>query len=141
MIRALDDANFVRICKLAAVAASIGICLAGASFLLRGNLRQIAAGAVAGLAVSTVTMLVETYRRCGPADTGPGAAIRKAQRGRAGVAIGLLLASVLTGVLRALHADWFVGGLVTGFFAFFGLMVSPLFWTPPSRRVAPSPRA
>jgi hypothetical protein len=141
MFRAVDDANFVRFCKLAAIAGAVGLLLAAASFLLHGSLRQMSAGAAAGLVFTIATGLVNAYRRRGPPEAAPAAAAKTARRVRAAVIIGTLVGGTALVPVRLLHAEWFAAGFFISFFAFLALMVSPLFWTRPSPRVESSPRA
>ena len=141
MLRALDDANFIRFCKLSAVAGGVGLLLFGASFVLPGNLWQITAGAATGLAFTIMTGLLNAYQRSGRADTTPAATEKKARRGRTVVVAGMLVGSLGLVPLQALHAEWFAAGFFVGFFAFLALMVSPLFWARSSPRPESSPRA
>ena len=141
MVRAPDDANFIRFCKLAAVAGGVGLLLAGASLVLQGRLWQLTAGAATGLAFTIATGLLNAYQRRGAADTTPAATEKKARRGRAVVVIGTLVGGLALVPLQALHAEWFAGGFFIAFFAFLALMVSPLFWTGSSPRPQSSPRA
>jgi cyanate permease len=141
MVRAVDDANFVRFCKLAAVAGGVGLLLVGASFVLEGRLWQITAGAATGLAFTVATGLLNAYRRRGPAEATPAATEKKARRGRAVVVIGTVVGALGLVPLRALHAEWFAAGFFIAFFAFLALMVSPLFWTRSSARPESSRRA
>jgi hypothetical protein len=135
------DASFTRICKLALISGSASLCAAGASFLLRGDLRQLTAGATAGLTLITAIALAEAYRRRGPLDASPAAMEKKARRGRTFTIIGVLSGSLAWVPVRLLHAEWLAAGCCIGVFFFVGLMVSPLFWTRPSPRIETSPRA
>ena len=135
------DANWLRICKLALISGGASLCGAGASFLLRGHLREIAAGVASGLAFAAVALLVGALRRRGPLDTSPAAAARKARRARMAVVIGTPLGTVALVFIRLLHAEWFAAGLGLGIFAVFSLVVSPLFWTRSSRLADTSPRS
>lgn len=143
MIPTVKDAQFVRICKLAILAAAIDCCLAGALFFLDGTLRAITAAGVAGLAFAVAASLVEAYWRRGPVDVNNRAVVeKKARRARAGVTIGVLLGFYIFLVpVRMFHAEWLVAGFYIGLFFFLGLMLSPLFWGLPNRRVALSARS
>jgi hypothetical protein len=135
------DANFIRICKLALVSGGAGFCAASAAFLLQGDLRRITAGLTAGLMFATVAALADAYRRRGPLDASPAAQEKKARRGRTLTVIAILLGNIALVAVRLLHAEWLAAGFGLGIFAFFGLMLSPLFWAMPSSRVETSPRA
>ena len=135
------DAHFTRTAKLAVIAAAIDVCMVGASILLRGDLRQIAAGVAAGLTLSAALMLIHAYRRRGPDEPSFVAAARKARQSAPAVVGAALLGGAGAAVLRALGAVAFFAGFFVGLFGFFALMVSPLFWTRPSPRVDTSPRA
>jgi hypothetical protein len=135
------DAHFIRTVKLAVIAGAIDLCLVGASFLLRGNLREITAGGAAGLTLSTALMLVYAYRRRGPAEANHIAVARRAAQNRAAVAGALLLGTMGSLLLRSLGLEWLFAGFFTGLFGFFALMIGPLFWTRPTAPMEASPRA
>ena len=135
------DANFNRICKLAVISGAASLCAASAAFPLQGHLRQIAAGAAAGLAFLTAASLVEGYRRRGLVDTSPAAKEQKSQRGRTVSVLGTTLGALLILPMRLLHLEWLVIGCAIGMVAFVGLLISPLFWTRSGPPVDPSPRA
>jgi hypothetical protein len=136
------DANFIRVCKLALVSGGAGFCAASAAFLLQGDLRRITAGVTAGLTLATVAALAGAYRRRGPLDASPAAQEKKkARHGRTLTVIAILLGNIALVAVRLLHAEWLAAGFGLGIFAFFGLMLSPLFWAKPSSRVETSPRA
>ena len=140
MMPAVTDAQFGRLCKLAALAEVIGSCLAGALFFLDGALRTMTAGAVAGLAVAVVAWFVDAYWRRGPVDGDRAVVVeKKARRARSSIlTIGAVLGCLLVIPVWVFHAEWLVGGFIIGFFFFLGLMLSPLFWGLSNRRAAPS---
>jgi hypothetical protein len=138
MMPAATDAQFVRISKLAVLAAAIGSCLAGTLFFLDGAVRAITASMVAGLAFAVAASLIEAYWRRGPVAVSRAAVESKARRTKAGVTIGVVLGSLLLIPARVFHAEWLLGGFFIGLFLFLGLMLSPLFWSLPNRRAAPS---
>jgi hypothetical protein len=139
MMAAVTDAQFGRLCKLAALAGVIGSCLAGALFFLDGALRTMTAGAVAGLAVAVVAWFVDAYWRRGQVDVNRAVVVeKKARRAKSILTIGAVLGCLLVIPVRVFHADWLVGGFIIGFFFFLGLMLSPLFWGLPNRRAADS---
>ncbi len=135
-----DSYQWIRTCKLAAIAGAILLCLLAGAWLASGDLRWFCSTAAAGLALSVTFALAGAYLRRRPLDTSRAAIDARARFTRFGTAAAVAFAGAAGSMLAIFDAHYApVVGFVTGFFAFATLVFSPLFAPRPPGRPPASP--